>query len=182
MSALYKKLKRLWWHIKIRLYDEYTVANFYRETFGVVIGTNCRILDRRLGLFGGEPYLVEIGDKVTIAEDVKFITHDGGVGVLRNKHPGLNVFGKIKIRDNCFIGVNSIIMPNVMIASNSVIGAGSVVTKNVPPNSVVAGVPAKIVCSLDDYEKKALSRCVFIDNSTCHDKKKLLKIIMIDWH
>lgn len=174
MSALYNKIKRLWWYLKIRMYNEHTVATFYRENFGVSIGEYCRIMDRRLGLFGGEPYLIEIGDNVTIAEDVKFITHDGGVGVLRHRHPGINVFGRIKIHDNCFIGVNSIIMPGVIVGDNSVIGAGSVVTKNVPENSVVAGVPARKICDIEEYENKTLNHCVYIEESSRQDKKKIV--------
>ena len=56
--------------------------------------------------------------------------------------------------DNVFIGLGSIIMPNVRIGENCIIGAGSVVTKDVPNNTVVAGVPAKKICSFDDYMKK----------------------------
>ena len=119
-------------------------------------------MDRRLNLFGSEPYLIEIGCNVTITEGVKFITHDGGVAVLRSEFPGLNVFGPIKIHDNCFIGVDSIIMPGTKIGPNAVIGAGSVVTKDVPPNSVVAGVPARVLFDLDEYTRKALEKGVII--------------------
>jgi len=172
---MYSKIKRLWRHIHIRFYNEYNVADFYRSTCDVKIGVNCRIMDRRLGLFGGEPYLIEVGNNVTFAEDVKLITHDGGVGILRIKYPGLNVFGKIIIHDNCFIGVNSVIMPNVEIGENSVIGAGAVVTKNVLPDTVVGGVPAKRICSKSEYEKKSITKGVMINNQSYKDKKKIIE-------
>jgi len=72
--------------------------------------------------------------------------------------PELNVFDKIVIKDNSFIGIGSTILLDVTIGPNSVVGAGSVVTKDVPPNTVVAGVPARKVCSIDDYKKKCVSR------------------------
>ncbi len=169
-----KIVQRLSIWLRIRLYSEYTVANFYRKYCGVNIGENCRILDKRLNLFGSEPYLVKIGNNVTIAEDVKFITHDGGVGILRKKHPGINIFGTITIHDNCFIGVNSIILPSVTIGSNVVIGAGSIVTKDIPENTVVAGSPARFICSVDDYEEKALKKGIFIKTLDNKDKKQIL--------
>jgi len=52
------------------------------------------------------------------------------------------------------IGVNSTILQGVTIGSNVIIGAGSIITKDVPSNTVCAGVPAKVLCSLDDYMKK----------------------------
>ncbi len=175
MTTLNRIIRRLWRAVEIRLYSEYSVANFYRKRTEVTIGNGCRIMDRRLGLFGSESYLVEIGDKVTIAEGVRFITHDGGVGVLRRKHPGVNVFGKIQIQDNCFIGVNCIIMPGVCIGRDSVIGAGAVVTRNVERGTVVAGVPAKKICSIEDYEDKVLKHCVYLETQSPLDKKKIVQ-------
>ncbi len=164
--------RRLSNKIAIHFYDEYTLADFYRKTQGVKIGNRCRIIGKRLHMFGGEPYLIEIGNQVTIAEDVKFITHDGGVGVLRNQTPGLNVFGKIVIRDNCFIGVNSILMLNVTIGPNAVVGAGAVVTRDVPPNTVAAGIPAKVIMSFDEYHKKALDKGMLLSSKDEQDKKQ----------
>ena len=78
--------------------------------------------------------------------------------MFREEIPDLNVFGKIEIKDNCFIGINSIIMPNVTIGPNAVVGAGAVVTKDVPANTVVAGVPARVICSADEYKEKCIRR------------------------
>lgn len=65
-----------------------------------------------------------------------------------------NRYDKIRILDNCFIGINVIIMPGVTIGPNSIVGAGSVVTKAVPHESVVVGNPAKILCTLTQYIEK----------------------------
>ncbi len=56
--------------------------------------------------------------------------------------------GKIIIEDDCWLGAHTVIMPNITIGKMSVVGAGSVVTKNVPPYTVVAGVPAKYIREL----------------------------------
>ena len=62
--------------------------------------------------------------------------------------------GCIEVMDNVFIGSNSTILPNVKIGPNALIAAGSVVTKDVPENSVVAGVPAKVIGKFDEYMNK----------------------------
>ena len=66
----------------------------------------------------------------------------------------------VEVGSHVFIGVNSIIMPGVKIGSHVVIGAGSVVTKDIPDNSVAIGVPAKVVSSFVDYQKKIKATCV----------------------
>ncbi len=129
----------------------------YLRTQGVKIGDNCQILNRPLN-YGSEPWLVEIGNKVTITNGVFLITHDASSRLFRDTLPESssfgNRYGSIRIFDNCFIGVNTIILPGVTIGPNSIVGAGSVVNKDVAPNTVVAGVPAKMICSLNDYIEK----------------------------
>ncbi|MCE7699521.1 MAG: acyltransferase [Methanobacterium paludis] len=154
--VLLKKLKviiqYLCSNIKMSLYNEFTIENYFRRN-GYSIGKNNRIF---IHFFSSEPYLIKIGNHCTITSGVKFITHDGGSWIFREEMPDLNVFGKIEIKDNCFIGLNSIILPNVTIGPNSVVGAGAVVSKNVPPNTIVAGVPAKVIGSTEEYKKKCL--------------------------
>lgn len=139
--------------ITLLAYNEFTIENYFRKK-GCLIGNNNRIFITDLGT---EPYLIKIGNHCTITAGVTFITHDGAAWVFREEIPNLNVFGKIEIKDNCFIGISSIILPNVTIGPNSVVGAGSVVTKDVPPNTVVAGVPAKVICSIEEYKEKCLN-------------------------
>ena len=117
------------------------------------IGNNCKILTSKWS-FGSEPYLIEIGNNVEITSGVRFITHDGGAWIFREKDPTLDVFGKIKIGNNVFIGVNTVILPNIQIGNNVVIGAGSIVTKDIPSNTVVCGVPAKVISSIEEYYSK----------------------------
>jgi acetyltransferase-like isoleucine patch superfamily enzyme len=132
------------------LFTPSNIAGYFRKK-GCVIGEGNQIFIKD---FGSEPYLVRIGNHCTISGEVQFITHDGGVWIFKESIPK---FGKIEIKDNCFIGYRSIILPNVTIGPNSVVGAGSVVTKNVPPNTVVAGVPARVLYSSDEYKMKCIA-------------------------
>jgi len=140
--------------IEILGYNEYTIERFFRKK-GYQVGNNNRIYIDNLG---GEPYLVRIGNHCTIGAGVVLITHDGAAWIFREEMPHLHIFGKIDIKDNCFIGVRSIIMPNVTIGPNSIVAAGAVVTKDISPNTVVGGVPARLICSVDEYKKKCVKR------------------------
>lgn len=143
--------------------NEYKKPEVYRKYLNVSIGNNARFTGKIN--FGSEPFLISIGDHVTLAHNVTFHTHDGGVWVFREKYPNINVYGKITIGDNVFIGSNVIILPNVNIGNNVVVGAGSIVTKSVESNSVVAGNPAKIIKRVNEYEEKVLKNAIFIDSS-----------------
>lgn len=123
----------------------------FARCLGVKIGEGCRI---HTTYWGSEPYLIEIGDHVHITRDVKFVTHDGGVWVFRQKQPDFDVFGKIKIGNNTFVGNEALILPGVTIGENCIIGTMAVVTKSVPDNSVVAGNPARYICSTQSYYEK----------------------------
>jgi acetyltransferase-like isoleucine patch superfamily enzyme len=120
---------------------------------GMQIGKNCRIYTNNIG---GEPYLIRVGDHVTITSGVRLVTHDGSCWILRERHPNLQDFGPIVIEDNCFIGVNAVILPHVRIGPNSIVAAGAVVTRDVPPNTVVGGVPAKALMPLDRFAEGKL--------------------------
>lgn len=93
-----------------------------------------------------------------ISSGVTFVTHDGAIWVLSGQERYMDVirYGKIEIKDNCFIGTRSTILPGVSIGPNSIVGAGSLVRKDVEPNSVYAGVPARRICSLEEYAEKCL--------------------------
>ena len=146
----------------------------FSRYLGAKVGQRTKVLTRPVELLGSEPYLVEIGDHVEITSGVRFITHDGGVWVLRDQHPDVDVFGKIVIGNNVFIGFNAIVMPGVTIGDNCVIGAGSVVTRDVPPNSIVAGVPAKVLKSLDDYRESSLKRSLGTKSMSADEKRNFL--------
>lgn len=127
---------------------------FYARKVGVVIGEGCRIY---ITDFGSEPFLISIGDKVTITSGVKLLTHDGSTWLISNSNGRrYQRYGKICIGNNVFIGVNSIVLPGVEIGNEVIVAAGSVVTSDVPPNSVVGGNPAKVLMSFDAYRDKVM--------------------------
>lgn len=109
--------------------------------------------------FGTEPFLIEIGANCLITDGVKFITHDGSIQVpliaagekLENVYSKKSIFGRIKIGNNVFVGVSSIILPGTVIGDNSIIGAGSIVKGVFPSGVVLAGQPAKIIDNIRDY-------------------------------
>jgi acetyltransferase-like isoleucine patch superfamily enzyme len=124
----------------------------FLKYIGLNYGERCRFINLKPSTFGSEPYLVTLGSHVTVASGVKFITHDGGVWVFRDKYPRIDVISPIVVGSNVFIGLNCILMPGVYIGDNSVIGAGSVVTGSLLGNAVYAGVPARKIRNLEEYE------------------------------
>lgn len=142
---------------------------------GGVLGSDCEI--HSTVFFGSEPYLITIGNKVRITDGVRFLTHDGGLWVLRNLKSDMkdaDYFARIKIEDNVHIGWNSIIMPGVTIGENSIIGCGAIVTKSIPKNSVAVGIPARVIESIDEYYEKKKDSCVMTKHFSSEEKKLAL--------
>jgi acetyltransferase-like isoleucine patch superfamily enzyme len=135
----------------------------YLRRQGARIGPQAAVL-ARVEDFGTEPWLVELGARVSIASGVVFITHDGASRVFRDRLEGAcpygNCFGTIRILDNSVVGAGTILMPGVVVGPDSIVGAGSVVTRDVAPGTVAAGVPARMVCTLDEYVEKYRSRMI----------------------
>ncbi len=127
--------------------------------------------------FGTEPYLVTLGNHVSIAYGVTFITHDGGTWVFRDQERYKKVikFGRVHIKDNCLIGHGTIILPGVTIGPDSVVAAGSVVTRSVPPGVVAAGNPARPIMTVQRYAEWSLSTMPDYDEAEYkRDKKKVV--------
>ena len=107
--------------------------------------------------FSTEPYLIEIGDNVAIANGVQFVTHDGLANVVHLEQPELQVFGRIRVGSGCAIGINSILLPGTEIGRDCIVGAGTVVRGCIPENSLVIGNPGKVVGRASLLRKKLLS-------------------------
>ncbi len=165
-------IKKLFMYAKLLLADAYHKKDIYSKYLDIKFGDNVRIL--HFPRWGSEPFLIEIGNNVTITRGVAFVNHDGGAALFRNEVPGLNVFGKIKIGNNVFIGINSIILPGVIIGDNVVIGAGSIVNKDIPNNVVVAGVPARIIKSINDYKEGVFSKSMVLHGIVSQHRKEYI--------
>jgi len=146
----------------------------YLKRKGLNIGSDCEVFPDVS--FGSEPYLIKLGDKVKITSGVRFITHDGGIYVLRNINhaPNLDLIGRIIVGNNVFIGINSIILPNVTIGDNCIIGAGSVVSKSIPRDSFAVGVPARVIKSLDKYYADKENSIDYTKNMSPVEKRRYL--------
>jgi acetyltransferase-like isoleucine patch superfamily enzyme len=142
----------------------------YARYLGVNIGDNCNI---QKVSFGSEPYLIEIGNHVQITNGTKIFTHGGG-WVFRDQYPKLDYFGKVKIKNNVYIGNNSMIMPGVTIGNDVIVGAGSIVTKSIPDGKIVAGNPARIVGESKDFVEKIKQYDVGSKGMGFDEKKKYL--------
>lgn len=140
----------------IRLYmirsSKDRVAYMRKKKIFKEIGDNVTIMDRKVPLYAK---LIRIHNNVRIASNVTFITHDITHFMLnkRSESDGKynEIIGCIEIMDNVFIGSNVSILSNVRIGSNVIVAAGAVVIEDVPSNSVIGGVPAKVLCTFDDY-------------------------------
>lgn len=148
--ALHRFFKRL----RLKLASPTKKAKIMRK-YMYHVGDNVQLYTNH---FGTEPYLISIHDNVICAANVHFVNHDVSVfNVARflNEPVGsIDKVGSIELFDNCFVGAETILMPNCSVGKNSIVAAGSIVTKHIPDNEVWGGCPAKFIMSTDDYAKK----------------------------
>lgn len=104
---------------KLRLMNSVSIA----KKIGVSCGDNCQFLDDSTIIFGSEPYLVTVGNHVEITNGTRIITHDGGMWVFRDRNElrKIDYIAPVRIGNNVFNGINTIILPGVNIGSNVVI-------------------------------------------------------------
>ncbi len=146
--------KRIFWSIVLSVLPvgANRIANILRKykLYGHV-GENCHIQKRKIPLYSE---LIYIHDNVCVGSNVGFVTHDAIHIMLNQKEKDLNIVenvGCIEVMDNVFIGSGTRIMGNIRIGSNVIIGSDSLITKDIPDNTVVSGVPAKVICHFDDF-------------------------------
>lgn len=153
-------IKRLWHTFRLwtMLSSKKRVAYLRKHKIFGMIGKNVTIMDRKVPLYAN---LIRLHDNVHLASNVTFVTHDITHRMLNNRlgeeRFSENV-GCIEIMDNVFVGTNVTILNNVRIGPNAIVAAGAVVTRDVPPNSIVGGVPAKVLGSLDAHMQKRMQQ------------------------
>lgn len=148
-----------------RLRGEYTTEKLI--SMGMKVGKNFGRLNGVI-LDPSHCWLIEIGDNVTMAPRVHILCHDASTKQFLN----YTKIGRVNIGDNVFIGAESVVLPGVNIGSNVIIGANSTVTHDVPDNTVVAGSPARVLCSLEEYLDKERCR---METAPCYGEAYTLR-------
>lgn len=149
---------------------------------GMIVGENLNI-QGECKIDSSHAWLISIGNNVTIAPRCHILAHDAST----KKYIGYTRIGLVTIGDNVFIGADSIILPGVQLGEGCIVGAGSVVSRDVPPKKVVAGVPARVICDVDDYiercDRQVAPEAVFGSEYTiakgvsCEMKSEMISIL-----
>ena len=145
------KLKNLYKRYVLKLsFEELDLEEM--KARGLKVGKDCHLYSSG-GFDHIYPHLISIGDNVTISTNVTILAHDASTNVV-----GCGTkLGRVNIGNNVFIGTGATILCNIDVGNNVVIGARSLVTCNLPDNGVYAGVPAKRICSIEEYRSKNLA-------------------------
>ena len=132
------------------------IRNLYKSLYlkrlvkrGLLIGENFT-MEKGVNIDANFPWLNEIGHNVILSPWDYILSHDAA----GKNHSGVSKIGKVKIGNNVFVGAKSTILPGVTIGDGAIIGTNSVVTSNIPSNSVAVGIPAKVISTTEDYVKK----------------------------
>lgn len=120
------------------------LGNYISLGENVSINMNCVFID------GGT---IEICDNTMIGPGVQIITAEHPKSK-EKRRTRTNVYKNVYIGEDAWIGAGAIILPGVTVGENSIVGAGSVVTRDIPPNCVAVGVPAKVIGSASIESKK----------------------------
>ena len=148
-----------------RLRGEYTTERLI--SMGLKVGKNFNRLNSVI-LDPSHCWLIEIGENVTMAPRVHVLCHDAST----KQFLSYTKIGRVTIGDNVFIGAESVVLPGVTIGNNVIVGANSTVTHDIPNNSVVAGTPAKVICTLEEYLNKEKER---MKSAPCYGEEYTLR-------
>jgi maltose O-acetyltransferase len=144
----------IYWGVNVDTDMNIKIAEF--RQLGVRIGDNVALWNVSVDPI--YPELITIGNNVTITNTV-ILTHDDSPVLCVHKRR----VAPVNIGSNVFIGWNSLLMPGVTIGDNTIIGAGSVVTKNIPAGSIAVGIPAKIIKTYEEYANRLDSDPTLVD-------------------
>jgi acetyltransferase-like isoleucine patch superfamily enzyme len=147
----------------------------FARSLGVRLNGTVKFYGINRAMFGSEPWLISFGDNVYVTSGVQFITHDGGTLILRKEIPDLEWTAPISVGNDVYFGVRALILPGVTIGNRCIIAAASVVTRDVPDNSVVGGVPARRISSVDEYMEKMKAKSLGLGHLSASEKAIQLK-------
>lgn len=140
---------------------------------GCIIGANTHLFSN---VSPEEPYLVKIGDNCTVSTEVSFITHDASVGLFFDRKKLSDICGEIVIGDNCFIGNRSIVLYGVTIPNNTIVAAGSVVTKSIKEEGcIVGGNPAKVIGKVSDFINKSKTSALCLHGLSSNERRRVIE-------
>jgi maltose O-acetyltransferase len=108
-------------------------------------------------------FLISIGDHCGFGEECLILAHDAQMDEFLDAAR----IGQVTIHESCHIGARTVILPGVVIGPKTIVGANSVVTRSLPPDTVCAGNPARVLCSLEDYLSKHRSRIAVATKAAC---------------
>lgn len=154
-------MKNLIYYLKCKIRGEVPTDKYIKA--GMKVGKN---FSRQEGCSFdySHCWLITIGDNVGFGPNVNVLAHDAST----RRFMGYTKIGRVTFGNNIHIGAKSVILPNVKIGNNVIIGSGSVVTKDIPDNSVVAGVPARVIVKMDEFvekQNKLLDKTTLFDES-----------------
>lgn len=131
---------------------------FYYHYKGAIIGKNTYLGPNVYLDVNHKPGKIVIGSNCYITRNCSILTHSdafiGGPKKIFQDNGGFSIHGDVTIGDNVFIGFHSVILPNVCIGKDAVIGAMTLVRNDIPDGAIAAGVPAKIVGNIYDKLNK----------------------------
>ena len=133
-------------NVTLRIKKKFRLTNDIKEyqKKGVTLGDGVSIYNSYLDV--GHGYLIEIGDHCTLT-NCTILAHDASTQIYFKK----SKVGMVRIGSHTFIGWGAIILPHVSIGKNCIIGAGTVVSKDIPDNSVVIGSPCRIISTTEQF-------------------------------
>lgn len=149
--------------------------NSYARSIGVNIGKNVKFYSMKPGMFSTEPWLITIGDNCHITDNCTFTTHDGGTLILRKDVPDLELTGPITIGNDVYVGINTTILLGTKVGNRCIVGACSLLKGEYPDNSVIAGVPARVIQTVDEYLEKAMKNSLHLGHLIGEEKDTALR-------
>lgn len=150
----------------------------YAQKIGVHMGEDVHLYGNPYKMFGTEPWAITLGNHVHITDGVRFVNHDGGTLIFRDQIPDLEITKKISVGNYVYIGIQTLIMPGVKIGNRCIIGAGAIVTRDIPDNSVAVGVPARVIKTADEYFEKIQKESLHVGHLVGKEKDIELQKIL----